>query len=49
VGLVLCAAISYYVVERPAIAFGKRLIASSSAPGSLAHWHRESVLDFDQL
>ena len=43
-----CAAASYYLVERPAIAFGRRLKArcvtvSAPAPGSPARWNRESA------
>ena len=37
-----CAAISFYAVERPAIAFGKRL-TSSPGPESPARWRRGSV------
>lgn len=43
-----CAAASYYLVERPAIGFGRRLRlrgsnASAAAVGSPARWNRESV------
>ncbi len=48
-GLVLCAAASYYVVERPMIDFGKRITASSSAVVSPARRRHETGLDFNQL
>jgi peptidoglycan/LPS O-acetylase OafA/YrhL len=39
----LCAAASYYFVERPAIAFGRSLTASSPVLGSPGRWSRESA------
>jgi peptidoglycan/LPS O-acetylase OafA/YrhL len=35
-GVLVCAAISYYVVERPAIAFGRRRLGARGGPAGLA-------------